>query len=518
MCNQYKTEIQKYAVTKIRSTRIEDRNFKEGRSGRRLPGVGSLNARPVRGEGGEGAGAIDGREEGSERAREGASEGREGGEQGSEGRREGASQRGREGRGGEGASGLGSEGGTSERTREEGREGASKGGKRGSERASEQRGEGGRREGRGRSEGSDFGMVYGATVVCWDGRDGMDGRETGRETAMVVEKKEAMWRCTCFPNTSTPTHGPTKPDRHAQKTGLQDACQETDGSQVTPVVCPEKVPLHDAPGEASDAELGTDSSSSDGSTAAPAQRQQQQQPAYNCDVEVLEPENKRAVAAAFSPDADVVEVASKPGSSASVETQRHCKYQRRFRLVREPIGGDWTHDERADTVRKYFASAPRLPDPSGLQVALFKRVSQDIRRNPDWLNDEECSICMSGPKPKVVLSCGCRHKLFHIKCVQEWHEKEDASWQRPMNCPTCKAGAKPLNVGWVTPSATETAATQKERRKQRKKEKAKRDGRRNAAKKVKRNAKAAAEEKNRRDAEAVLAPGLTMKDGILHYR
>ncbi|KAJ7787913.1 hypothetical protein B0H14DRAFT_3504914 [Mycena olivaceomarginata] len=216
--------------------------------------------------------------------------------------------------------------------------------------------------------------------------------------------------------------------------------------------------------------------------------------AADSDVEVLEPENKRAVAAAFSPDADVVE--------------------RRFRLVREPIGGDWTHDERADTVRKYFASAPRLPDPSGLQVALFKRVSQDIRRNPDWLNDEECSRTQAKGRAFVWMQA---YKLFHIKCVQEWHEKEDASWQRPMNCPTCKAGAKPLNVGWVTPSATETA-TQKERRKQRKKEKAKRDGRRNAAKKVKRNAKAAAEEKNRRDAEAVLAPGLTMKDGILHYR
>jgi hypothetical protein len=83
--------------------------------------------------------------------------------------------------------------------------------------------------------------------------------------------------------------------------------------------------------------------------------------------------------------------------------------------------------------------------------------------------------------------------------------------------PTCKAGAKPLNVGWVTLSATETA-TQKERKKQRKKEKAKRNAGRNAAKKVKRNAKAAAKEKNRRDAEAVLAPGLTVKDGVLYYR
>ncbi|KAJ7822801.1 hypothetical protein B0H14DRAFT_2598248 [Mycena olivaceomarginata] len=273
---------------------------------------------------------------------------------------------------------------------------------------------------------------------------------------------------------------------------------------------------------------GSDSSSSDGSDSdsdssdssdsiqlvEEKKKKKKSDDAADSDVEVLE--NERAVAAAFSPDADVVELASLPGSSASEETRRHLKYQRRFRLVREPVG-DWTHDGRAKTVRTYFASAPRLPDPSGLQVALFKCVSQDIRRNPAWLTDDECSICMSGPKPKVVLSCGCRHKLFHIKCVQEWHEKEDPNGQRLMNCPTCKAGAKPLNVGWVTLSATETA-TQKERRKQRKKEKAKRNTGRNAAKKIERNAKAAAQEKNRRDAEAVLAPGLTMKDGILHYR
>ncbi|KAJ7827330.1 hypothetical protein B0H14DRAFT_3467120 [Mycena olivaceomarginata] len=272
--------------------------------------------------------------------------------------------------------------------------------------------------------------------------------------------------------------------------------------------------------------LGSDSSSSDGSDSSDSasdsiqlvekkKKKKKSDDAADSDIEVLE--NKRAVAAAVSPDADVVELASMPGSSASEEMRRHLKYQRRYCLVREPVGDDWTHDKRAKTVRRYFASAPRLLDPSRLQVALFKRVSQDIRRNPDWLTDEECSICMSGPKPKVVLSCGCRHKLFHIKCVQEWHEKEDASWQRLMNCPTCKAGAKPLNVGWVTLSATETA-TQKERRKQRKKEKGKRDAGRNAAKKVKRNAKAAAKEKNRSDAEAVLAPRLTMKDGILHCR
>jgi hypothetical protein len=83
--------------------------------------------------------------------------------------------------------------------------------------------------------------------------------------------------------------------------------------------------------------------------------------------------------------------------------------------------------------------------------------------------------------------------------------------------PTCKTGVKPLNVGWVTPSATETA-TQKERRKQRKKQKAKRDAGKIAAKKAKRNANAAAKGKNRGDAEAALAPGLTLKDGILHYR
>ncbi|KAJ7793446.1 hypothetical protein B0H14DRAFT_2622837, partial [Mycena olivaceomarginata] len=129
MCNQYKTEIQKYAVTKIRSTRIEDRNFKEGRSGRRLPGVGSLNARPVRGEGG----------------RERASDRREGGE-GRERERGG-------GRGGEQGRGEGGEG-SEQRGGREGREeeeGARERGEGGRERESE-RGEGG--EGRERARGA----------------------------------------------------------------------------------------------------------------------------------------------------------------------------------------------------------------------------------------------------------------------------------------------------------------------------------------------------------------------------
>ncbi|KAJ7758414.1 hypothetical protein B0H14DRAFT_3511699 [Mycena olivaceomarginata] len=187
---------------------------------------------------------------------------------------------------------------------------------------------------------------------------------------------------------------------------------------------------------------GTDSSSSDGSDSSASNSNS----SNSIQLRRRSPGagEQEGVAAAFSPDADVVEPPFPPGSGA--------------------IGGDWTHDERADTVRKYFASAPRLPDPSGLQVALFKRVSQDIRRNPDWLNDEECSICMSGPKPKVVLSCGCRHKLFHIKCVQEWHEKEDASWQRPDELSDLQGGGKAAQRRWVTPSATETA-TQKERRK-----------------------------------------------------
>jgi hypothetical protein len=88
----------------------------------------------------------------------------------------------------------------------------------------------------------------------------------------------------------------------------------------------------------------SDSDSSDSIQLVEEKKKKKSDDAADSDVEVLE--NERAVAAAFSPDADVVELASMPGSSASEETRRHLKYQRRYRLVREPVG-DWTHDERA---------------------------------------------------------------------------------------------------------------------------------------------------------------------------
>ncbi|KAJ7793447.1 hypothetical protein B0H14DRAFT_2622838 [Mycena olivaceomarginata] len=261
---------------------------------------------------------------------------------------------------------------------------------------------------------------------------------------------------------------------------------------------------------------GTDSSSSDGSDSSTSDSDS------SASIQLVEKKNnKKKTNNAADSDVEVLEPENNEGGSCRILARRRRRprlllsqgLQRRWRRnatantsavsawFGSPLEEIGRTTKRADTVHKYFASAPRLPDPSGLQVALFKRVSQDIRRNPDWLNDEECSRTQAKGRAFVWMA-GINCFIF---------------WQRPMNCPTCKAGAKPLNVGWVTPSATETA-TQKERRKQRKKEKAKRDARRNAAKKVKRNAKAAAEEKNRRDAEAVLAPGLTMKDGILHYR
>lgn len=130
--------------------------------------------------------------------------------------------------------------------------------------------------------------------------------------------------------------------------------------------------------------------------------------AADSDIEILE---RNEGAGGASPDPDVVELTSVPSSLASEETKRHLKYQRRYRLVLAPAVEDLTHDERAEVrfgfrarhfscvplicvqvVRKYFALAPRLADPKAQQVALFKRVSQNMCRNSTSITNEECSV------------------------------------------------------------------------------------------------------------------------------
>jgi hypothetical protein len=89
--------------------------------------------------------------------------------------------------------------------------------------------------------------------------------------------------------------------------------------------------------------LGSNSSSNDSDSDSSSiqlvekkKNKKKSDDAADSNIEVLE--NERAVAAVFSPDTNVAELASMPGSSAEEETKCYCKYQHRFHLVREPIG------------------------------------------------------------------------------------------------------------------------------------------------------------------------------------
>ncbi|KAJ7795854.1 hypothetical protein B0H14DRAFT_2620470 [Mycena olivaceomarginata] len=155
---------------------------------------------------------------------------------------------------------------------------------------------------------------------------------------------------------------------------------------------------------------------------------------------------------------DVVVLGTASASSASSSTKTPC-----------------------EIVRRYFTRAPRLDDPEGLQIRLFRRVFEDTRRNPNWAAEEDCSVCLTGLNPQIVLSCACRTRLFHINCIRGWHEQDDAAVQNLIRSifldashagPTCKQGAKPLHLAWVTPSAAEAAA-KKQKRKQARRAKAK---------------------------------------------
>ncbi|KAJ7894500.1 hypothetical protein B0H14DRAFT_2559275 [Mycena olivaceomarginata] len=254
---------------------------------------------------------------------------------------------------------------------------------------------------------------------------------------------------------------------------------------------------------------------------------------------------------------DVVVLGTASASSASSSTKRHVKYLKRYKLLLPPVDPELSHERRARIVRLYFTHAPRLEDPQGLQIRLFRRVFEDTRRNPNWAAEEDCSVCLTASAPQIVLSCACRTRLFHINCIQGWHEQDDAAVQNLIRSifldasqagPTCKQGAKPLHLAWVTPSAAEAAA-KKQKRKQahRAKAKAKRSNLKQASKsgKAKVVKKAGKDAKMREEAapgpehpttgatgaEAAaagtssalgsgveVAPRLFLQGGVLHYR
>ncbi|KAJ7773775.1 hypothetical protein B0H14DRAFT_2632097 [Mycena olivaceomarginata] len=176
---------------------------------------------------------------------------------------------------------------------------------------------------------------------------------------------------------------------------------------------------------------------------------------------------------------DVVVLGTASASSASSSTKRHVKYLKRYNLLLPPVDPELSHERRARIVRRYFTHAPRLDDPEGLQIRLFRRVFEDTRRNPNWAAEEDCSVCLnaSAPAPQIVLSCACRTRLFHINCIRGWHEQDDAAVQNLIR------STQVLHASKVTPSAAEAAAKKQKRKQARRaKARAKRSNEKQASK------------------------------------
>ncbi|KAJ7263213.1 hypothetical protein B0H12DRAFT_1103735 [Mycena haematopus] len=81
--------------------------------------------------------------------------------------------------------------------------------------------------------------------------------------------------------------------------------------------------------------------------------------------------------------------------------------------------------------------------------AIFVRVKQDFKREPNWCKTAECPICF-GTKlhsPSIVLLCNCRHKLYHLRCIEGWHTARGLG--KELSCPMCRQDTVPMHVDWV---------------------------------------------------------------------
>ncbi|KAJ6593739.1 hypothetical protein B0H19DRAFT_1246475 [Mycena capillaripes] len=152
---------------------------------------------------------------------------------------------------------------------------------------------------------------------------------------------------------------------------------------------------------------------------------------------------------------DVVLVSSP--AKPSKDSQMRVKYLDRYNLVKPPFEEKVEHEKRSKMVIRYFEAPPRVgDDPTAEKIAIFRRVARDTRANPNWATEEVCPVCLNkSPPPKILLSCSCRHTLFHQSCIQQWHQKKDKKCQGLLTCPKCRSSAKPVHLAWVAPTEAE---------------------------------------------------------------
>ncbi|KAJ7490186.1 hypothetical protein B0H11DRAFT_1912201 [Mycena galericulata] len=101
-------------------------------------------------------------------------------------------------------------------------------------------------------------------------------------------------------------------------------------------------------------------------------------------------------------------------------------------------------------VKDYFTQSPKISNALETTINLFSRIKGDTAEDTNWRETHVCPVCYSAsPAASIVLSCGCRHTVYHLKCVLKWHFK--AGVADLLKCPMCRAPTKPVNVYWVSP-------------------------------------------------------------------
>ncbi|KAJ7447379.1 hypothetical protein B0H11DRAFT_1929738 [Mycena galericulata] len=133
------------------------------------------------------------------------------------------------------------------------------------------------------------------------------------------------------------------------------------------------------------------------------------------------------------------------------EAKNRQRYLQRYFLVNASASNTIeSHEDRFNKVKDYFTQSPKISNALETTINLFVRIKEDTAEDTNWRETHVCPVCYSAsPAASIVLSCGCRHTVYHLKCVLKWHFK--AGVADLLKCPMCRTPTKPVNVYWVSP-------------------------------------------------------------------
>ncbi|KAJ7017002.1 hypothetical protein C8F04DRAFT_1394365 [Mycena alexandri] len=130
-------------------------------------------------------------------------------------------------------------------------------------------------------------------------------------------------------------------------------------------------------------------------------------------------------------------------------------YAALYPLVKPPYTATVYHAERFETVRRDFATEdPTLPKAKNQTATLFESVWKDVKEDLHWVENYPCPFCYARPgRATIVLSCACRHSIFHLSCIRKWHYLKGVDKLLP--CPVCQSPSKPVHIAWLVMSEEE---------------------------------------------------------------